>query len=146
MIINLPIYRADEVSTGKTYDGFLKSEDMICFEESYSARGGSGLRTRVILIDPRTLAVHFPDKMLVNFPYMLDVNGDKVFASLIEDGGDIIVADDGHSYAVKFYGGACYVVDIDENTGENPFKAEYGRYHTRLLSNLGSFKIMGRQK
>lgn len=44
--------------------------------------------TDVILVDPTTLAIHFPD--------MLDSEGNKIFASLQEDGkgGDITLSKD----------------------------------------------------
>ena len=98
--MNLPIYRAkkidsDEYITGNyikvqnkyyiyedgTSDIYLDDEE--CFEDG-SINGEIRIYDLIFEIDPSTLAIHFED--------MLDSEGNKIFASLSEDGkgGDIV--------------------------------------------------------
>lgn len=85
---NIPIYRAKKINSDEYVEGYFAKDyyevstltrfsniiftDSVCFEE----------------IDPATLAINFPD--------MLDSQGNKIFASLQEDGkgGDIMQDDE----------------------------------------------------
>lgn len=75
---NIPIFRAKEKDSDKYVEGFYvevgSAKHIYCNENI-----GFG----TYLIDPSTLAIHFPD--------MLDSQGNKIFASLSEDGkgGDV---------------------------------------------------------
>lgn len=92
--INAPIYRALKLNTENEYvigffhsrkwDGETRTEYYITYESLEWE------------IDPTTLAIHFPD--------MLDSQGNKIFASLSEDGkgGDIIRSEFNHNCIVKY--------------------------------------------
>lgn len=95
--MNIPIYRAKGVDRYGYVEGFLiKSFDVYYIvndkaSEICDSEGGTVLGYAIskeysdaFKIDPTTLAIHFSD--------MLDSQGNKIFASLSEDGkgGDII--------------------------------------------------------
>ena len=79
--MNLPIYRAWCEKDSEYAVGFFISDDK---ENEILTRLDSG-EMYARGIDPTTLAIHFPD--------MLDSQGNKIFASLNEDGkgGDILL-------------------------------------------------------
>lgn len=96
METNIPIYRAKKKDSNEYTEGFLY-QDIVSYvpsdgvksdeynkaldEESWFLMDNIG---RNEMIDITTLAIHFPD--------MVDSNGNKIFASLQEDGkgGDIL--------------------------------------------------------
>ena len=75
---NIPIFRAKGIHTDKYIKGLL-SKAIIGGNEAYFIENWEKHR-----IDITTLSIHFPD--------MLDSQGNKIFASLQEDGkgGDIL--------------------------------------------------------
>lgn len=75
--LNIPIFRAEEINSDRQVIGYLKGKDTIMEI--------IGICIRPVSIKPTTLAIHFPD--------MLDGQGNKIFASLSEDGkgGDKIM-------------------------------------------------------
>ncbi|MDD5405980.1 MAG: hypothetical protein PHE73_03435 [Sulfurovaceae bacterium] len=85
--MNIPIYRAKKIDSDEWVIGFFWLQDGIpCITE---------IREVVFLqhglnykIDPSTLAIHFPA--------MIDSKGNKIFASLSEEGkgGDIFIIND----------------------------------------------------
>ena len=79
-MINIPIYRAKKIDSDEYVEGYYYKDgkDHIIFN------GDSTTIFGLRVIDPTTLSIHFPD--------MLDSQGNKIFASLQEDGkgGDII--------------------------------------------------------
>lgn len=88
--MNLPIYRAKKIDINDYVEGYYKPEDSVS-QLFVNRKAGNYIMTLVsdydyrdCEIDPTTLAIHFPD--------MLDSQGNKIFASLSEDGkgGDII--------------------------------------------------------
>lgn len=91
MKTNIPIYRAKKIDSDEYVEGhyFYENIDVVKHEfkdgyrdaENHYMGFGNGY---VELINPSTLAIHFPD--------MIDSEGTKIFASLSEDGkgGDII--------------------------------------------------------
>jgi hypothetical protein len=90
--LNMPIYRAKKIDSDEYIEGDLIQGSFI-FKEWINDVWSSSKDTRtnkaeVYKIDPTTLAIHFPD--------MLDSQGNKIFASLSEDGkgGDIIQLED----------------------------------------------------
>jgi len=73
----IPIYRAKKIDSDEWFIGYLlKYSDGYYIKLLYISTE--------IMIDPSTLAIHFPN--------MIDKKGKKIFASLSEDGigGDIV--------------------------------------------------------
>ena len=102
--LNIPIYRAKKIDSEEYVEGYLLEDYGIGFyiqtskylEFIISDRGERGIEVDYLIqIDISTLSIHFPD--------MLDSEGNKIFASLSEDGkgGDIIESDYG-DYAKAF--------------------------------------------
>lgn len=94
--MNIPIYRAKKIDSDKYIEGFLY-QDIICYVPSDGVKSDEYKKaldeeswfitdnmSRNEMIDITTLAIHFPD--------MIDSQGNKIFASLQEDGkgGDIV--------------------------------------------------------
>lgn len=79
-MINLPIFRAKKIDSDEYVMGWYSSPIIIEGKTYLSITNKDG----EYRIDPTTLSIHFPD--------MLDSQGNKIFASLQEDGkgGDII--------------------------------------------------------
>ena len=91
--MNLPIYRAKKIDSNEYVEGFYIEDYGIASyiqESKYlnfivSDRGEKGMEVDTLFqIDPTSLSIHFPD--------ILDSQGNKIFASLQEDGkgGDIL--------------------------------------------------------
>lgn len=80
MKTNTPIFRAKKIDSNEYVQGFYykDNKDHIIFN------GDSTTIFGLRVIDPTTLSIHFPN--------MNDIKGDKIFASLQEDGkgGDIL--------------------------------------------------------
>jgi len=88
--LNIPIYRAKKIDSDEYIEGYYqKYVYRPQFEKrteiSYHVVEETSIIHRSNEIDPLTLSIHFPD--------MLDSEGNKIFASLSEDGrgGDTIV-------------------------------------------------------
>ena len=91
--MNIPIFRAKKIDSDEYVTGFLviEKENNKYFTTTnstliYNKSVDTELRTIFnVEIDPSTLAIHFPD--------MIDSQGNKIFASLSEDGrgGDIMI-------------------------------------------------------
>ena len=84
MEINIPIFRAKKLDSDEYVFGVPRQDSKGMYEMIIDVveDGISGVIQRYIEID--TISIHFPD--------MLDSQGNKIFASLSEDGkgGDII--------------------------------------------------------
>ena len=85
-MIDLPIYRAKKIDSDEYIEGYLVSNlvsnsNGMPPEVYYNIQNGLFYKYR---IDPATLAIHFPS--------MMDIKGNKIFASLQDDGrgGDIL--------------------------------------------------------
>lgn len=82
--MNIPIYRAKRINSDEYVDGLLDEKRQ---------SDGTHLYYRIPVlgwqIDPSTLSIHFSD--------MIDSDGNKIFASLSEDGkgGDNLFYEDG---------------------------------------------------
>ena len=85
-MINIPIYRAKRLDNGEYIEGYYTERVHHYPSGRNYINFHNGLVATYEIIDPTTLAIHFPD--------MLDSQGNKIFASLSEDGkgGDIIKA------------------------------------------------------
>ena len=106
---NIPIYRAKKIDSDEYTMGYLmKADDYTCDEDEdqvvyFIMHKMENYRTDLVWdfvcnsrIDPSTLAIHFPD--------MLDSQGNKIFASLSEDGkgGDCTFMDNGYNEVFTF--------------------------------------------
>ena len=82
-MINLPIYRAKKIDSDEYVMGWYSSPIIIEGKTYLSITNKDG----EYRIDTTTLSIHFPN--------MLDSQGNKIFASLSEDGkgGDKIIED-----------------------------------------------------
>ena len=78
--MNIPVYRAKKLDSDKYIQGYLLG----MWGEYFISWGETNHVPNKVQIDPSTLAIHFLD--------MLDSEGNKIFASLSEDGkgGDIV--------------------------------------------------------
>ena len=78
--MNIPIYRAKKIDSDKYIQGYLLG----MWGEYFISWGETNHVPNKVQIDPTTLAIHFED--------ILDSEGNKIFASLSEDGkgGDIV--------------------------------------------------------
>lgn len=95
MISSIPIYRAKKIDSNEYVDGYLVSNlvsnsNGMPPEVYYNIQNSLFYKYR---IDPTTLSIHFPD--------MLDSQGNKIFASLQEDGkgGDCTLMNNGYNEA-----------------------------------------------
>ena len=114
--MNIPIYRAKEINSNEYIKGtgttdFLNINNISGFEH-YNDGTRLWLWSNYfwIEIDPTTLAIHFED--------MLDSQGNKIFASLSEDGkGGDIMQDDEYIGIAKYID--CQFVVEYENCIDN---------------------------
>ena len=94
----IPIYRAKKKDSDEYVEGYLLPK----FENNYYisiewTMDFDGYTPNFEKIDMTTLSIHFPN--------MLDVKGDKIFASLNEDGkGGDILFDMEYEYTLSFDG------------------------------------------
>ena len=79
----IPIFRAKKIDSDEYVEGYLKKDGDNRFEILKEIRLNEKFACTVLEIDMSTLAMHFKD--------MTDCQGNKIFASLQEDGrgGDI---------------------------------------------------------
>jgi hypothetical protein len=87
MISNIPIYRAKKINNDEYVEGYLISHYIFkeWIDDFWTSYGETmSNKAEVYNIDVSTLSIHFPS--------MIDSQGNKVFASLQEDGkgGDIL--------------------------------------------------------
>lgn len=91
--MNIPIYRAKKIDSDEYVMGMLTKR---VFTDYLLIR--DDINTNLSKIDPTTLAIHFSD--------MLDSKGNKIFASLSEDGkGGDIVEYNGRQEIIKYSNG-----------------------------------------
>ena len=119
-MINIPIYRAKEIDGDEYIIGSLDFNASRVNDTFYYIITGNRCNHT---IDPTTIGIHFPD--------MLDSQGNKIFASLSEDGkGGDIMKDD------EYYGIAKYK--------DSRFVVEYENVEECLYE--GNFEVVGVQK
>ena len=86
----IPIYRAKKIDSDEYVIGYLTKSEC---DDDFLIRANGEYH----FIDISTLSIHFPN--------MLDVKGDKIFASLNEDGkGGDILFDMEYEYTLSFDG------------------------------------------
>lgn len=92
-MINLPIYRAKRIDSNEYVEGFLKN----CTDTGLDVFWIQSKEFIDYKIEIDTLSIHFPN--------MIDVKGDKIFASLHENGkGGDILFDMEYEYTLSFDG------------------------------------------
>lgn len=118
-MLNIPIFRAKKQDSNEYVKGWY-SEPIIIEGELYLSITNKDGTFR---IDPKTLAINFPD--------ILDSQGNEIFASLSEDGkaGDIMKDD-------EYYGIAKYK--------DSRFVVEYENVEECLYE--GNFEVIGIQE
>ena len=132
-MINLPIYRAKRINSDEYVFGVPRQDSKGMFEMIINVveDGIPGVIQRYIEVD--TISIHFPD--------MLDSLGNKIFASLQEDGkgGDLI---DNFSFIEKYriqiaiYKDNCfYLVDVYSD-----------RHNLKEFIDKGGIRVMGIQQ
>lgn len=84
--MNIPIYRAKKIQSDEYVVGYY-TEKVKQYPGKHYIHFNNGYTETYERIDPTTLAIHFPD--------MLDSQGNKIFASLSNDGkgGDRLIKD-----------------------------------------------------
>lgn len=104
--MNIPIYRAKKIDSDEYIIGAVVPQN----DGSFKIVSHEGAHMRIAdIIDESTLSIHFPD--------MRDSEGNKIFASLSEDGkgGDICVYIHGNFHNSKYYcifkDGSTYFMD-----------------------------------
>ena len=117
--MNVPIYRAKKIDSDEYIQGYLLSKNIIVTTEYYYPQGmPSETEKKINNIDLTTLAIHFPD--------MIDSQGNKIFASLSEDGkgGDVIN----------------FTYDVNKNINETVL------FKNIFITNFSNFKVIGVQQ
>lgn len=105
---NIPLYRAKRIDSDEYIIGYLTSSSGYFGVKYYLTKGHN---QEIIEIDLKTLAIHFPNN--------LDSQGNKIFASLQEDGkgGDITLTKDGKALYERvhlcFKDGGLGGIDLD---------------------------------
>ena len=117
--MNIPIYRGLKLGTENEYvEGFYFNRKNMLGKIIYHKIDFSTTCDGCVAIDPSTLSIHFPD--------MLDSQGNKIFASLQEDGkGGDIMKDDEY-YGIAKYKDSRFVVEyenVEECLYEGNFEA-----------------------
>lgn len=114
--MNIPIYRAKKIDSDEYVEGFYfnywnKEKHYIgTITTKEFTNKVNEWTSSIYEIDPTTLAIHFPD--------MLDSQGNRIFASLSEDGkGGDIMKDDEY-YGIAKYSDCEFVVEY-ENVMDN---------------------------
>ena len=115
--LNIALYRAEKIESDKYVEGFLIKKNYDNQKVRYFILEDKNTEVAMTYeIDPTTLAIHFPD--------MLDSQGNKIFASLSEDGkgGDIMRCDE--YFGVAKYIDCGFMVEY-ENCIESIFEQNF---------------------
>ena len=127
--MDLPIYRAKKIDSDEYVEGYYAYCDYFK-NDKHTINNSKGAYSA---IDPATLAIHFSD--------MLDSQGNKIFASLSEDGkcGDIL-QDRYGTQIIKF----CqveYILKMQPKTFNGWYKIQ-----SEIKYFLNNSKVIGIQK
>ena len=101
-MINLPIFRAKKIDSDEYVMGWYSSPIIIEGKTYLSITNKDG----EYRIDPTTLSIHFPD--------MLDSQGNKIFASLQEDGKGGDIMQDDEYFGIAKYKDCQFVVEYED--------------------------------
>lgn len=121
--MNIPIYRAQKIDSDEYVEGNIIEDEAIFYiiknpviTHFHGLQRLTGESEYLYRIDTTTLAIHFPD--------MIDSQGNKIFASLQEDGrGGDIMKDDEY-YGIAKYKDSRFVVEY-ENVEECLYEANF---------------------
>ena len=101
-MINLPIFRGLKLGTKNEYvEGYLEEHNTSDFYISLMPN-----KIDAYKIDISTLSIHFPD--------MLDSKGNKIFASLQEDGKGGDIMQDDEYFGISKYKDCQFVVEYED--------------------------------
>lgn len=140
MKINIPIYRANKIGSDESIKGYLNPLNL---NGSYSISVADRYFTLTHhQIDPSTLSIHFLD--------MLDNEGNKIFASLSEDGkgGDILQGSMQDNFKGENDNGLVKIekglLIIECRGSKRPFNFESGMgWQSVSEKNYKGFKVIG---
>lgn len=125
----IPLFRAKKIDSNEYVIGFYSS----AYDIHHYVITHLGVDTKTSTVYQMSTSIHKidPTTISINFPDMLDSQGNKIFASLSEDGkgGDIMKDDD-------YYGIAKYK--------DSRFVVEYENVEECLYE--GNFEVVGVQK
>ena len=112
-MINLPIFRAKKLDSDEYVEGGYSDTLFLCMGDiqghyiSYKKINVVGREiTLQESIDPTTISIHFPD--------MLDSKGNKIFASLQEDGKGGDIMQDDEYFGIAKYKDCQFVVEYED--------------------------------
>ena len=109
MKTNIPIFRAKRLYSDEYVFGVPRQDSKGTYEMIINVveDGIFGVIQRYIKVD--TISIHFPD--------MIDSQGNKIFASLQEDGkGGDIITDGEYDFVVIFNGNKFDLMFVEDNT------------------------------
>ena len=127
--LNIPTYRVKKIDSDEYVEGYVYPDmfNRHCYMRELPKNGTQWVNTE---IDPATLAIHFPN--------MIDSKGNKVFASLREDGkgGDrYYIGDERLVYIALIHKGS--LIGKQENA--------YGNLRGLGYAECKSWKVIGIQ-
>ncbi len=105
-MINLPIYRAFSETFDKYILGVPYFSDGRYYMLVDDCNKNNNIGSGSYPIDETTLSIHFPD--------MLDSKGDKIFASLQEDGKGGDIMQDDEYFGIAKYKDCQFVVEYED--------------------------------
>ena len=104
--MNIPIYRAKKIDSDEYVKGFYFNRKNMLGKIIYHKIDFSTTCDSCSEIDPTTLAIHFED--------MLDSQGNKIFASLQEDGKGGDIMQDDEYFGIAKYKDCQFVVEYED--------------------------------
>ena len=127
----IPIYRADAINENKSVEGFLTMEVNNSTELVYvilelldTDSEINPYYPKYTDVDPKTLSIHIPD-----LPNMVDIHGNKIFASLCTYGGDIVQDQYENQYLIDFRYGSIVAIYKPETRAEIEGEPRYDYLH-----------------
>jgi len=118
--MNIPIYRAKKICRDDYAEGYLLESSVIISKKNIAKDVFLPIIVDEIdIIDTSTLAIHFQD--------MIDSEGNKIFASLNEDGkgGDIVSDKSGNEFSVLFKNNLLCFVDLMDSFLEVEYETKW---------------------
>ena len=112
----IPIFRAKNIDSDEYVQGYYYKDERLISGYSHKIHTFSKFGTVTTEIDEDTLSIHFPD--------MVDSNGNKIFASLQEDGKGGDVMQDDEYYGIAKYKDSRFIVEY-ENVEECLFEGNF---------------------
>ena len=100
----IPIYRAKKIDSDEYAYGFCFYDEVR--KEMFISNDAKNLYTNRFRVDTTTLSIHFTD--------MLDSQGNKIFASLQEDGKGGDIMQDDEYFGIAKYKDCQFVVEYED--------------------------------